>query len=241
LTEAAGSLTDKAVRVLLFGTIFGPATAIAGEVASVIVKAVLEQLGKEESELSKQVDTILAEPLRFAQDVLEENVAIEVRTRNEKAEQQRQIRTAYDKLRQAHFYAEKKHPELQPLIRAYQAFVSALMSGGKPFAERYVREFDRVAQFARSQSLTAIEEANEIDPDIYERSREELLFGAGGDIQAVNMEIAIDLNIMACKKRKKELEEHAAELNRAASGLEAFSRMIQTLADQTEKLSQTDN
>jgi hypothetical protein len=230
--EAAGSLVDKSFRLLLLGTALGPIADIAAGTAAAVVKAIIEELSKQNSEMVKKLDKLIAEPLEFARASLMENLAITVGTKAEVEERQRQLKTAYDKLQQAYFYADERDPSARALIEFYRAVVAALMSGGRPYAKLYVHKLENVSILARAQAKITLAEANEIDPEWFERHRSELV---GFPIDYTDhgyRHLAVDKNVDDARKKKLTLEQNAGELDKAADQLDAICRLINSLATQ---------
>jgi hypothetical protein len=232
LAEAAGILTAKTLQLLLLGTAMAPIAEVAAGAVSGAVKAIIEELAKQNSKTEQLLENVIAEPLKFARQTLEENLTIVVRTKAEIKEQQRQLKTAYDKLLQASFYEDKMKAPVQVQIHLYRAVIAGLMSGGRPYAERYIGELKVTSSLARTEAEGALAEAEEIDPEWFERNRRGLM-GIPVDYSDESYRSqGVDKNIEDARNQKSALLQKAANLNKAAEGLERFCRLITALAEE---------
>jgi len=78
IAAAASSVTDSSLKLLLAGTSLGPVAVIAAPALAALVSAVIEQLGKQNSQIEAKLDKIIAEPLAFARATLIDNLSIAV-------------------------------------------------------------------------------------------------------------------------------------------------------------------
>jgi hypothetical protein len=233
IAAAASSVTDNSVRLLLAGTPIASAAVIAAPALAAVASAVIEQLGKQNSEIEKKLDKILAEPLAFARATLTENLSIKPSSDVEIQERERQLTTAYDKLRTAYIYADEEQHAAQTMIQLYQAFVAALMIGGKPYVERYIQIFQKAAAIARNEAELSLAEAREIDPEWFNRHRSEVVMWAVDYSDYYNRETAVDRSIDDAREKKQTLERNAAELIQDADRLDACCRLLDRLAKNT--------
>jgi len=76
IAAGGASVTDNSVRMLLVGSVFGPAAVIAAPALAEAVKTIIEQLAKQDSEIEEKINGIISEPSAFARQTLIDNLSI---------------------------------------------------------------------------------------------------------------------------------------------------------------------
>lgn len=102
------------------------------------VRVLFLKLDDRSREIEKKLNVLLDEPFRTAARTLHDVATADITSPAEVNEAQRQLRTAYDNFSKALTYAEKEASSRFNLIRIYQGLTAALISGGRPFAEKIV-------------------------------------------------------------------------------------------------------
>lgn len=234
IAAAAEHLTDSSLLLLLAP--LGPSAALVAPAVAAVVKVVIEEFGKQNADIEKKLDKVLAEPLAFARATLLDNLSVTATTESELQERQRQLTTAYDKFRQAEIYAGERDSEP---IRFYRAVTAALMSGGRPYAELYIQQSEMASELARIEAKVALAEADEIDPEWWETHRRDDVRWAVDYEDYSNRNMAVNKNIDDAKEERLALKRKADELTEAANRLDRLCWWIECLARQTAEFHET--
>lgn len=233
LSEAASSASGKMLSLILLGTPLGPFAEIAGSVTSAAVKSVLEQFSRQNARMAAQLDSVLAEPLRFALDTLKDNLSIAFATKAGFEERERQLKEAFDKLRTAYIYAESKDSSTRSMIRALQALTAASYAGAREYVPLYLSDFKAASALARNEAEQARAGAADIDPDWFYEHWNELIgtpidysdagYRAQGIVKATD----------DAREKKASLQGRAIELDKAADLLDRFCLLVTSLAKES--------
>jgi hypothetical protein len=163
--EEGGRVLVSEGLVHLIGAI---AAGSAGGAVVATVAALFRQLFDQSKATAKQLRVILDEPFQTAARTLRDIASVEIRTRRERHECQRQLAQAFDNFSKARSYAERHDPARLQLIDIYQALTAALMTGGRPFAQLYLAPWQADIRRWRAEANRLRTEANVSEENMQE-------------------------------------------------------------------------
>jgi hypothetical protein len=236
VSAGAEKVSDFSITALLSGSPTGIAVQIGAFALIAAVKVLTEELYAQASGIEGKLDAIIAEPLLTARQILNEVAQINIRSREEQKECDRQLANAFDGLRRAYSYAIKQESDQIEQIRPYLALVSALKEGGKPFADLYIGEFRRRGEDETRKAADARRASDSCDPDFFERHREDVTRSAIDQGHYYLLQVSVDEAIEIEKRRKQEFLEEAAISERNAIRIEGFCRFVELVASNRARI-----
>lgn len=231
---AAGDLSVRLLSSVISVAISGPVGAALSEIVKALVSALLSAT----ESLDKKIDLILAEPLRNAVTSLNAILSVDIRTREEEIERDRQLQETFYNLKKAYVYVgQDRNGERRHVVRLYQCIVAALMPGGRPFAELWIAELRNTSVAARLRASIWKNEAQAVDLEIAPENIEAMVDSwQGYPDGALYGPGALSGYLSAAEDRKRAALETAEFLEKSAADMDLFCDWVLYLAANRDEL-----